>query len=358
MSISRREFLAGTAAGAAALVGGCRNAGTMMTRTDAYPRPWTEFSFVHLADIHLTPKRWGYQGYRKCVETIRKLPQKPAFALMGGDMVFDGCYNSKPFFEEQIRGFKQITAGLNMPYYPLMGNHDVLGWSPKRRKVALDDPDIGKKMIMDRLGWKDSYYSFDHAGWHFVMLDCIYPIDTPDGPSFEHRIGPEQLEWLAADLGAAGDRPKVVCTHVAAFYALDQAAGNPEAKAMNPGMVLKDTKDLRVILERHKVKALLQGHSHVVEDYRFHGVWYITSTAVSAGWWTGPWLGSEYGYTLFHCKGDQLTWDHKTFEWESHLELEDNLERGKLKEKAEFIEEQKELLARDRAAGQRKSTAG
>lgn len=357
MSLSRREFLAGAAAGAAGLIAGCRNAGVTMTRADAYPRPSSQFSFVHLADIHLTPKRWGYQGYRKCIESIHKLPEKPAFALMGGDMVFDGNYNSKPYYEEQIRGFKEISAELGMPWYPCMGNHDTLGWSP-RRKVAIDDPDIGKRMIMDRLDWRNSYYSFDHGGWHFVMLDCIYPIQTPEGPTQEHRIGPEQLEWLAADLGAAGDRPKVVVSHVAAFYALDQAAGNPEAKAMNPGMVLKDTKDLRLILERHKVKALLQGHSHIVEEYRYHGVWYLTSTAVSAGWWAGTWLGSDYGYTVFHCRGDQLTWEHKTFAWETHLEPEDNLERRKLKEQAEFIEEQRELLARDRAAGQRLKAAG
>jgi len=32
----------------------------------------------------------------------------------------------------------------------------------------------------------------------------------------EPRIGPEQLEWLGYDLGAAGDRPKIAVVHVAA----------------------------------------------------------------------------------------------------------------------------------------------
>jgi len=357
MSLTRRQFLAGTASGAAAVVAGCHPANVPLTRADTWPQPGARFSFVHLADIHLTPKRWGDKGYRACVESIRRLPERPAFALMGGDMVFDGNYNAKPSYEEQIRLFKEITAELHMPWYPCMGNHDVLGWSP-RRKVALDDPDIGKKMIMERLDWKSPYYSFDHGGWHFAVLDCIYPVKGPGGPTYEPRIGPAQLEWLAADLGSAGERPKIVVSHIAAFYGLDQAAGNADAKAMNPGMVLRDTKDLRLILERHRVTALLQGHSHVTEEYRYRGVWYLTSAAVSAGWWAGTWLGPDYGYTLFHCTGDRLTWEFRTFPWQTHLEPEDELERRKLKEHAEFIEEQQRLLARDRAAGARLKAAG
>jgi len=50
---------------------------------------------------------------------------------------------------------------LYIPYYNGIGNHAALGWS-LRRKVPIDDPNIGNKMIIDRIGMKDSYYSFDH----------------------------------------------------------------------------------------------------------------------------------------------------------------------------------------------------
>ena len=35
------------------------------------------------------------------------------------------------------------------------------------------DPDYGKGLPMRILGLKESYYSFDLAGWHLVVLDSL-----------------------------------------------------------------------------------------------------------------------------------------------------------------------------------------
>src|SRR5690606_2898938 len=149
-------------------------------------------------------------------------------------------------------------------------------WSG-RRKCAVDDPELGKRMIMDRLEWERAYYSFDHGGWHFAVLDSIHPKRFDHGPGYEPRIGAAQLEWLGGDLGAAGERPKVALTHIAAFCNRGQIAGEPKAKAMDGSMTVWDNRDLRRVLERHGVKALLQGHSHDIEEYRYNVVWYVTS---------------------------------------------------------------------------------
>src|SRR5690606_39810408 len=115
--------------------------------------------------------------------------------------------------DDAINIFKTESDKLKLPYHCTIGNHDVLGLS-SRRKVEVTDPDLGKKMFMDRLGMEKSYYSFDHKGWHFVILDSIFQIDTDTGPSYEARIGEEQLEWLRHDLGQAGDAPKIGRAHV------------------------------------------------------------------------------------------------------------------------------------------------
>lgn len=344
MSITRREFVTGAAAvGAGALLSKPNVVRAAESKPDA-----ASFNFVHLTDMHVTFKRKGGVGWHTCVEHVRGLKTRPAFALMGGDLAFDGNYHTKSDFAEFVRLYKEGADGLGIPYHNCMGNHDPLGYGG-RRKVAIDDPDIGKKMIMDRLEWPKSYYSFDHGGWHFVVLDSIFTLKGSDGgPTYEPRIGPEQLEWLAYDLGAAGGKPTVAVTHIAAFCNIGQMNGVKDHPAMD-GMQVWDTKELRTILERHKVKALLQGHSHRIEQYCLNDVWYLTSAAVSGAWWAGSWVGSAPGYTLFHCKGDELTWEHVSYPWEPHLEPEDDLERKKIAEQKAFEAEQQRLLERERA---------
>ncbi len=344
-SLSRRGFLGGVALAAGALASWpaiSRGGPDAATPADA------DFSFVHLTDMHVTPKRWGDKGYRRCVEAVLQENPKPAFALLGGDLAFDGLYTPKSEFDEQIRLFREVSAGMGMPVHYCMGNHDALGWSA-RRKCGLDDPELGKRMIMDRLAWEKSYYSFDFRGWHFVVLDSIFPIAGPAGPSYEPRIGPEQLEWLAADLGSAGGRPTVALTHIAALCNIGQQNGDRDHRALDGSMVLWDTVELRQVLRRHGVKALLQGHSHRIESTFFEEVWYLTSAAVCGAWWAGDWVGSPPGYTVFHCRGDQLTWEHRTFAWEPHLEAADDLERRKIAEYAAERQRQRALAEAERA---------
>jgi 3',5'-cyclic-AMP phosphodiesterase len=303
------------------------------------------FSFIHLTDMHVRRKRQGHLGYQACIADVNKNHGKADFVLMGGDLAFDGNYTAKDEFIDQIELYKNASDQLKMPYYNSIGNHDVLGWS-SRRKVAVDDPDLGKKLIMDKLKMSASYYSFNHKGWHFVVLDSIHPIETDNGPSYKGRLGDVQLEWLRFDLGKHSKMPTVVMTHIAAFCHISQMNGDSK---FNPfgHMVIEDTVAFRTIIERHNVKAVLQGHSHVPEDFYYNGVWYITGQSVSAAWWGGNWKGFEPGYTVFRTDGEKLQWERKNFAWQHHLEPEDTLERQKIEEREAFEKQQAELLAQE-----------
>lgn len=308
---------------------------------DSVSRP-EGFSFVHLTDSHVRRKRRGHEGYAACVASVNALTPRPELVLMGGDMAFDGLYTERDEFEDQITLFRDISNQLAMPWHPCIGNHDILGWS-SRRKVPVDDPELGKAMIMNRLGMERSYYSFNHGGWHFVVLDTFEPVQTETGPSYVPKLGAEQLDWLRFDLGAHPDMPTVCVMHIAAFCHSGQIQGNTEMRAMGP-LNIQDTVPFREICERHGVKAVLQGHTHQIEDFRYNGVWYLTSPSVSAAWWGGNWRGFEPGYTVFHAHPDgTLTWERKTFAWEHHLEPEDELERRRIGERAEFVAEQRRL---------------
>lgn len=340
--VSRRDFVKKVALGGAGL-------GVMAPGITNGKSGWEnhgdEFTFVHLTDMHVRRKRKGNIGYARCIEHVNALETQPDLVLMGGDGPFDGLYTEKDEYLDQLDLYTEISDRLNCPYYHCMGNHDVLGLS-SRRKVELDDPDIGKRLILDKMGLDNSYYSFDMNGWHFVMLDSIYEVETEHGPSYVPRLGEEQLQWLRQDLGANHGKPTVAVIHIAAFCNIGQIEGNTEMPSMH-GRVIQDGRKLREILERHGVKAVLQGHMHMIEDYFYNDVWYITSQSVSAAWWGGNWRGFKPGYTVFTARGDELSWERKEFDWEHHLEPEDDLERERIREREEFLEQQKQKLQKD-----------
>jgi 3',5'-cyclic-AMP phosphodiesterase len=348
MSLTRRHFLTTTAAAASAATAFFPVRPAPAAAPDLSSPTTDHFSFIHLTDQHVTNRRHAPEGYAKCIAAINTLAPAPDFVLMGGDIVFDGCYTAPDDYKGQIQLFKDVTRDLKYPWHPCLGNHDILGWH-EREKVAASDPGYGKRMLMDALEWREPYYSFDHKGWHFAVLDSCYPANRDGRIIQEPRIGPEQLEWLGYDLGAAGDRPKIAVVHVAALCNVGQISGDPKKLAMDGAMVLWDTRELRQVLERHNVKLLLQGHSHRVEDTFWNGAWYVTSAAASGAWWAGNWTGSAPGFTIVKCEGDKVAWSHESYDWQPHLDEKDEVERKRIADYQRDQENQQRLRKQERA---------
>ena len=85
MSVSRREFLAGTcAAGAAGLLAARGGAAAAAARdSDLANGPAGSFAFVHLTDQHVTHRRHAPEGYHKCIESINAHPTGARFRAHG-----------------------------------------------------------------------------------------------------------------------------------------------------------------------------------------------------------------------------------------------------------------------------------
>lgn len=270
------------------------------------------FTFVHMTDPHIQPELRAAVGCDMAFAAIAKL--KPEFVLAGGDLVFDvlatGPARAKQLFDLYQNTAKQIGA----PIHSVPGNHDVYGLFTESGVLA-SDPMYGKKMFEDRIGKR--YGSFDHKGWHFVLLDSIFM--TPER-KYQGRIDDEQLDWLKGNLAAAGPkRPVIVLTHIPLVSSVMQIV--PDQWADPSTYMVVNSKAVLSIMAPYNVKAVLQGHTHIRENvqYQFSTApgagpcQFITSGAVCGNWWKGSRLGHPEGFAILRVKGDAVSWQYQTY---------------------------------------------
>src|SRR5512133_496112 len=141
------------------------------------------FSFVQLSDAHVgfngPPDPLGTKAFERAVEMINALPKAPDLVLFTGDLTHDT--------EEKDVHAERMKVGKVM-YVP--GEHDA----------GLDGGQLYREFF------KETYYSFDHRGVHFVALDNV--------SRAKPEVGPEQLAWLKKDLARfPKTAPIVVFTH-------------------------------------------------------------------------------------------------------------------------------------------------
>src|SRR5208283_5176396 len=109
------------------------------------------------------------------------------FVIQGGDHTFDLLAVDRPRATALFDLYTQTEQRLSVKVHHTLGNHDLFGIFPKSG-VSPSDPLYAKRMFEDRLG--PTYYSFDHKGYHFIVLDSIQP--TADR-SWEAGIDAPQL---------------------------------------------------------------------------------------------------------------------------------------------------------------------
>jgi alkaline phosphatase len=136
---------------------------------------------------------------------------------------------------------------------------------------------LTKPEFLDAVEQEKSYYSFDRAGCHFVVLDACFrsdgqPYGRKNSQWTDANIVKEELDWLQADL-------KQVTGDVIVFVHQRLDVSN------NHGV--KNGADVRKVLEASgKVRAVFQGHSHQNDLKEVGGIPYCTLVAMVEG--VGP----------------------------------------------------------------------
>jgi 3',5'-cyclic AMP phosphodiesterase CpdA len=269
--LNRRDFLKGAASAAAV------STLPLSTVELAFADESKNFSFAYISDSHIQHikgssfvNNWD-RGLIRAVAETNLLQPKPDFVMFGGDLAQLG---TKPELDHGA----EMLAKLNYKTYCLLGEHDYY-------------LDLGEY-------WSELFgphwYSFDHKGVHFVVLNSIltfdewtfnrWPtaeqrmlemaaLDNPNGSPF--LVGDKQRGWLAKDLeGVTKDTPVVVFSH------------SPIQKIFKGwNFWTDDAEQVQDLLQPFNDVTVIYGHVHQIQ---YNQIGNISFHAVMATAWPWP----------------------------------------------------------------------
>jgi len=271
MTTNRRNFLrrAGTGFAASMLP-------MSMVRL-AFADQTEDFTFAYISDAHIQHikgnqfvRNWD-RGLIRAVAETNLLEPKPDFVMFGGDLAQLG---TKPELDHGA----EILSALNYKTYAVMGEHDYY----------LDLGEYWSEL------YGDQYYSFDHKGVHFVVLNSIltydewtfdrWPtaeqrmnemagLDNPNGSPF--MVGDKQLKWLKKNLAKVSkDTPVVVFSH------------SPLQKIYKGwNFWTEEAEQIQALLKPFKSANVIYGHVHQIQ---YNQIDNIAFTSVMATAWPWP----------------------------------------------------------------------
>lgn len=197
------------------------------------------FVAAQITDLHLRKQFNSVERFQEFMTKMRKDNPEISVIFNTGD-VLDGHNGSWKYWTDAV---KNTMKGIKV--YSLLGNHDA-------------EADIKKvEEVCKVLNMPNRYYSFDHKGYHFIMLD---------GNTMWRDE--EQFNWLALKLKTVSKRKHVVVlTH----------------------QPIKHNKKITDLLSAHSnVRLSLAGHTHSYANSMIGGVNYINGGATSGFWWEQP----------------------------------------------------------------------
>lgn len=271
MTADRRDFLKGAGAAAAA-------ATLPLSLVElAFADTAQNFTFAYISDAHIQHisgtkfvNNWD-RGLIRAVAETNLLAPRPDFVMFGGDLAQLGT-------KAELDHGAEMLAKLSHKTYCVMGEHDYY----------LDLGEYWSKLFGPQ------WYSFDHKGVHFVVLNSIltfddwtfkrWPtaeqrmlemagLDNPNGSPF--MVGEKQREWLKKDLEKLDKAtPLVVFSH------------SPLQKIYKGwNFWTDDAEEVQALLKPFDKVNVIYGHVHQIQ---YNQIGNISFNAVMATAWPWP----------------------------------------------------------------------
>jgi predicted phosphodiesterase len=243
------------------------------------------FTFAFFTDVHIEPEMDAPEGTALAMDIMNS--SDADFAICGGDHVFDALKVDKGRIIEQYHLYAEAEKTLRMPVWHVLGNHDVAGLETG---MSSHDVIFGKAMFEKVFG-TPTYYMFRHKGVNFIVLDSI----LIKGRDWFPGIDIDQAAWLERVLQATMATPSIVISHVPWATSMPTYGPGSNNKVYDP---IVNSDYMIPLIEKYNVIALLQGHTHIVENVQRHGIQYVTGGAVCGNWWKGMQYGDREGVTF------------------------------------------------------------
>ncbi|MEO8172450.1 MAG: metallophosphoesterase [Sediminibacterium sp.] len=259
------------------------------------------FKAAFLSDVHVKPTEAAEQGMRKAYRHVNALKPSVDFVINGGDAIMDALNASKDKVQKQWDVWNNILKDENrLPIRHCIGNHDAWGWQMTDPEVK-NDPLYDKKWVMQQHKMSERFYSFEHKGWKFIVLDS--PQENNGG--YIARLDEPQFTWLENELKQT-DANQHVCivSHIpivsfcaAVFYDKNEANGDWK---ISRALLHVDSRRITDMFRSYKnIRCCLSGHIHLQDHVEYRGIPYYCNGAVSGDWWNGPFKGFEPAYAVF-----------------------------------------------------------
>ena len=193
--------------------------------------------FVQISDTHIGFNKDANPDVNstlnKTIDFVNAMPEQPGLILHTGDIT----HLSKP---AEFDTAQQLMSRLRTTeIHTVPGEHDL--------------NDATASEYFNRFGKASNnkgYYSFDHAGVHFIALINVLAF-KPEGLG---TLGPEQLAWVTQDLkGRSSSTPIVVFAHMPLWNVYEQW-----------GWGTGDADQLMAQLKRFGSVTVLNGHIHQI----------------------------------------------------------------------------------------------
>ena len=285
----------------------------------ATPAGASGFRFAFLTDLHLMvePQFRAAAGIAACLDAVERLNPRPDFILVGGDLVDRARDLTIAEAERRMTLFQQIWRDHTaLPAHWTFGNHDLVGTSNPSDSPT--DPAYGKGLFKERFHLRNLFYSFDHKGWHFVVLDDI--LAEPDH-TYVGVLFADEIKFLQADLDAHSAMPTIICTHIPIVSNLAMALNMMRPAGVHSNgmksLVCTNGSALTDEFPGHNIRAVLAGHLHHYERID-KGIPFINSGAVCGSYWRGPMMDCPEGFGVVDVGANgAFAFNYQAYGWKA-----------------------------------------